>query len=337
VVNNRVPSSTDAGEGGVEVVLQRCGFELHGERWSGGERGHVLLLHGLGGNSVTWHGVAPILARQLGVEVLAVDMPGFGRSRTGGRKVDVTLLVELSRALLETEAPAGTRWILAGNSLGAVLALRVACSAPRLVAGVSVAAPALPLYWGRGLRGIAALSSWLPAALPFLGRRLISRYMTRTGLPGVVDQPIRALFGDATRLDAVLRERLLGVSGYRLGWTFEAGRAYEEVTRSLGAELFRPGRAERWIREAPCPVQAIRGDRDPIFGVGAWERLERLRPEWDYVTLQGVGHVPQLEAPGEVTCCLADWIGRLILPPPLRPGEPSGLHSDADSERMQRR
>src|SRR5690348_12034414 len=64
------------------VKLELDGFELHAERWSGGGEGHVLLLHGLGGNSVTWHGVAPELARAARAEVLAVDLPGFGRSRT---------------------------------------------------------------------------------------------------------------------------------------------------------------------------------------------------------------------------------------------------------------
>jgi hypothetical protein len=35
------------------VRLEVNGFELNAERWSGGRRAHVLLVHGLGGNSVT--------------------------------------------------------------------------------------------------------------------------------------------------------------------------------------------------------------------------------------------------------------------------------------------
>jgi pimeloyl-ACP methyl ester carboxylesterase len=175
---------------------------------------------------------------------------------------------------------------------------------------VSAAAPALPLLWGRNLRGAFALSSWVPAALPWLGRRLVARYVRTTRLPGVVDEPIRALFGDPARLDAELRERLLGVSGARLGWIAEAARAYEQVTRSLGFALLRPGAAARWITNAPCPVQAICGERDPIFTGPAWERLERVRPDWDYVVLRDIGHVPQLEAPREVTRHLVDFMTR---------------------------
>lgn len=283
------------------------GFELHAERWSGGSRAHVLLLHGLGGNSVTWHGVAPALARALRAEVLAVDLPGFGRSRTAGQDVDLRALSDVLEAMLQTEAPSGARWVLAGNSLGALLALKLACRLPGMVAGVSLAAPALPLHWGRGLAGMAALRSWVPAAVPWLGRHLVARYTRRTGLPGVVDEPVRALFGDPRRLDAVLRARLIEVSEYRFGWIPEATRAYEQVTRSLGIELFRPTGAARWIREARCPVLAIRGVRDPIFPAAAWRTLERLRPDWEYVALPEVGHVPQLEAPREVTRHLCAW------------------------------
>lgn len=287
--------------------LAVSGFELNVERWGGGNRARVLLIHGLGGNSVTWHGVAPALASSLEAQVLAVDLPGFGRSRTGGRRVGVQRLSSLLEAVLAAEAPPESRWVVAGNSLGGALALDLACRVPERVAGVSVVAPALPLHWGRGPRGMAALSSWLPAALPWLGGRLVGGYMRRTGLPGVVDEPIRALFGDPARLDAGLRERLLSVSAERLGWVMEAARAYEEVTRSLGIALLRPADAARWIREAPCPVQAIQGGRDPIFPATAWEVLANARPDWDYVTLPDIGHVPQLEAPHEVARCISEW------------------------------
>jgi pimeloyl-ACP methyl ester carboxylesterase len=307
------PLETVAGQ---SVALELNGFELRGERWSGGGRAHVLLVHGLGGNSVTWHGVAPLVARSLRAEVLAIDLPGFGRSRTRGRRVDVRTLSGLLESIMRTEAPHGTRWVVAGNSLGGVLALELACRVPDLVLGVSVLAPALPLSWGRGPRGVAALSSWLPAAAPFLGGWLIGRYMTRVGLPGVVDEPIRALFGDAARLDAGLRDLLLGVSGDRLGWAMEAGSAYEQVTRSLGIELLRPSGVARWIRDTRCPVLAIAGGRDPIFPATAWRVLEGVRPDWTFVTLPDIGHVPQLEAPTEVAWEMTEWHVRSGFLPP---------------------
>jgi pimeloyl-ACP methyl ester carboxylesterase len=293
------------------AVVQVNGFSLHVDRWEGGDGAQLFLLHGLGGNSVTWHGVAPALAHALGARVVAVNLPGFGPSRPTASGIDLRKLAQLVLGLMRHEGHEGQRWVLVGNSLGGHLALEVACLAPLEVQAVSVLGLALPLSWGRGFWGLLALSSWVAAAVPWVGRRLVASYMTKTGLPGVVDEPIRALFADASRLDPELRERLLAVSEGRLSWVNDAARAYEQATRSLGVDLLVTGHGRRWIREACCPVQAMHGTRDPIFPAAAWRKLERLRPDWDHVALPDVGHVPQLEAPGEVTRELLRWLAGL--------------------------
>jgi pimeloyl-ACP methyl ester carboxylesterase len=293
------------------AIVNVNGVPLHVDRWQGGERAQLLLLHGLGGNSVTWHGVAPTLATALGARVVAVNLPGFGPSRPTAGGNTLRALARLTLELMRSEGLQGKGWILVGNSLGGQLALEVACRAPAEVRALSVLGLALPLHWGRGFFGLATLASWVAAAVPWLGRRMVASYVKRTGLPGVVDEPIRALFGDAARLDPELRERLLAVSAGRLGWADDAARAYEQTTRSLGVALLLSGRGRRWIREARCPVLALHGTRDPIFPAAAWRRLERARPDWEHVALPDIGHVPQLEAPREVTSALLRWLGRL--------------------------
>jgi len=283
----------------VSIALSAAGFELHADVWDGGTGEPILLLHGLGGNTVTWHGVAPLLARDLHTRVLAVDLPGFGSSRPHGKPCGYAGLHAVVEDILVREAPAGARWHLGGNSLGGLLALQAAFTHPERVSRVTLASVSLPLTWGRSLRELLAFGSYLPTACPWVGRRLVGRYMRTLGLPGVVDEPIRFLFGDPARLDPELRERLLAVSGYRLTWVPEAARALEEVTRGLGVALVRSDGAERWIREGRCPVTAIYGGRDPLYPLGAWRHLERERPDWSYVCMPDVGHVPQLEAPAE--------------------------------------
>jgi pimeloyl-ACP methyl ester carboxylesterase len=283
----------------VSSQLTAAGFDLHADVWEGGAGDPVLLLHGLGGNSVTWHGVAPLLARGLGARVLAVDLPGFGVSHPRGKPCGYTVLFEVVAAILAEQAPSGALWHVAGNSLGGLLALQAAATFPERIARVTLSALSLPLAWGRSWREFLALKSYVPTAIPRLGRSLVGRYMNALGLPGVVDEPIRFLFGDPSRLDPDLRRRLLDVSGYRLTWTDEAARALEETTRGLGVALLRRDRAERWIRATRCPVRAIYGSRDPLYPPRAWQYLERVRPDWEYVCMEGVGHVPQLEVPVE--------------------------------------
>jgi len=288
--------------------LQVGPFRLHVDRWSGGPDGHVLLLHGLGGNSITWHGVAPELATGLGASVLALDLPGFGASRPGRRALNLRVLSQVIHAVMQAEAPRGARWLLAGNSLGGLLALELACRFPEQVAAVYLAALALPLDWGRAHSGLRDVWRYLPVALPWQGRRLVEHYVRSRGVPGVVDDPIQLLFRDPTRLDAELRQRLIRVSEQRLSWAGEAARAYEQVTRSLGLQLIWPRLGARWIREVRCPVQSIYGSHDPLYPRAAWQQLERLRPDWSHVQLPDIGHVPQLEAPREYAAALAGWL-----------------------------
>lgn len=278
------------------LTLKVHGFELHADQWNGGTSTPVLLLHGLGGNSITWHGVGPTVAKALGARVLAVDLPGFGASRPGVASVGLPLLSELVLGLMSAEAP-NQSWHLAGNSLGGVLVLDVARRAPQFVARVTLAALALPLIWGRSPREVLALAGYVPTALPWFGRKLVARYVRGTGVPGVVDDPVRFLFAEPGSLDPTLRQRLIEVSEYRMTWAGEAARALEQTTRSLGLALVGSSGVTRAIREARCPVRAIRGSHDPLYPDAAWQELSRQRPDWSYVCLPNVGHVPQLEAP----------------------------------------
>ncbi|HEY6724082.1 MAG TPA: alpha/beta fold hydrolase [Polyangiaceae bacterium] len=277
------------------IQLRAAGFELHADLWEGGTLAHVLLLHGLGGNSITWHGVAPTLARALKARVLAIDLPGFGATRPGPRRVGLDALCQVVESVLCREA--GVRWHVAGNSLGGVLALRVACQVPAKVERVTLAAVALPLTWGRSLAEVAALGGYVPAAVPWFGRWLVSRHVRRTGVPGVVDGPVRQLFADPALLDPELRQRLIAVSEHRLTWADEAARALEQTSLSLGVALLHGGRANHWIQSTRCPVRAIYGGRDPLYPERAWERLQRMRPDWQHIRMPDVGHVPQLESP----------------------------------------
>jgi pimeloyl-ACP methyl ester carboxylesterase len=172
-------------------------FRLHVDRWRGGDAGHVLLLHGLGGNSITWHGVAPELAQTLRARVVAIDYPGFGASRPGSAALSLRVLARVTRAVMVAEAP-GARWVLCGNSLGGLLALEVACRFPEQVAAVSLAALALPLAWGRPGRGLRDVLQYVAVATPWQGRRLVTRYVTTRGVPGIVDDPVKLLFADPT-------------------------------------------------------------------------------------------------------------------------------------------
>src|SRR4051794_30685512 len=86
-------------------------------RWDGPADTTFVLLHGLGGSHLSWVQAASGLAGLGGV--VALDMPGFGRSPRAGR---LTRLMDQQRLLgrflsAQTEGPV----VLAGNSMGGVV------------------------------------------------------------------------------------------------------------------------------------------------------------------------------------------------------------------------
>lgn len=82
----------------------------------------VLLVHGLGSRAETWAPIIPLLAGQR--EVLAVDLPGFGRTPPLDVPVTIAAYADALEQLIETERLDDID--LVGSSMGARLVLELA-------------------------------------------------------------------------------------------------------------------------------------------------------------------------------------------------------------------
>src|SRR5262245_26737320 len=112
--------------------------------WDGPTDTTFVLLHGLGGSHLSWIQAAPGLAG-LG-RVLAVDMPGFGRSPKAGRP---TRLMDSRRSVSRfldklTDGPV----ILVGNSMGGAVAALEGAMEPDRVAGIVLTSSVFPYSRG---------------------------------------------------------------------------------------------------------------------------------------------------------------------------------------------
>ena len=121
-------------------------------------------LHYLGGSAGTFETVAQHLADA--VSCVALDLPGFGADGAGSGR-DVAAMADGVAARIRADAPG--RWMLAGNSMGAKVALAVARQAedgaPGLdgLAGLVLMAGSPPSPEPMGEDRRAAMIAWIDA------------------------------------------------------------------------------------------------------------------------------------------------------------------------------
>jgi pimeloyl-ACP methyl ester carboxylesterase len=100
----------------------------------------IVLLHGWGDSADTWR---PLLAElaACGRRAIAADLPGFGQATRLGRGAILPQLDDFAGALVQ-EWGGGEPVVVAGNSLGGCVALRLAENPELPLAGVVPVAPA---------------------------------------------------------------------------------------------------------------------------------------------------------------------------------------------------
>ena len=274
--------------------------------WEGPADRTFVLVHGLGGSHLSWVQVAPGLAG-LG-RVLVPDLPGFGRSPRAGRST--TLMRErhwLSRFLdATTDGPV----ILAGNSMGGLVALLEAAVEPDRVAGLVLTSTVFPLARG-GLPHPIVLGSFAAYDVPRIGEALVRarrgavdpESFVRLGLRMLTVDP-RSIPDEIVALHADLIRDLRADP--------EAAIAFLEAARSINTYVRSPSLGARVMGNVACPVLVIHGRKDRFVPVGNALVALRAYPAWRGRLLGGVGHVPQMEAPARWLTEVADWYAAVL-------------------------
>jgi pimeloyl-ACP methyl ester carboxylesterase len=271
-------------------------------RWDGPPGTTFLLLHGLGGSHLSWVQVAPGLAG-LGT-VLALDLPGFGLSPRAGRATRMMDLRRwLSRFLDETVGDGPV--VLAGNSLGGGIALLEAAMEPARVAGVILTSSIFP-YTRDGWPHPLVIASFAAYDVPTLGEFVVKTRRAAVDPETFVRLGLRMLTVDAKAVpDEVVAAYAELVTTLRADP--EAPTAFLDAARSINSYIRTPGVAERAMSNVRCPVLVIHGRRDRFVPVVYAEAALTAHPSWRGRLLGGIGHLPQMEAPGRWLGEVADW------------------------------
>jgi pimeloyl-ACP methyl ester carboxylesterase len=264
----------------------------------------VVLVHGLGGSHLNWDTFAPLLRPR--ARVLAVDLPGFGRSEPGTRRATVHANVEVLHRFL-TEV-AGEPAVLVGNSMGGMISILEKAQHPEAVSGLVLLDPAVPGP-RRSLDPLVAAMFAL-YAMPVLGERFLWLRRARQTPLQRVREVLRLVGVDPDTLPSSVIDRSVTLLEERED---HAGmdKAYLAAARSLLRQLADPRRYRAAMERVSGPVLLVHGDVDRLIPVQAARDVARRHPAWRYVELEGIGHVPQLQCPERLAGEVLPWLAEV--------------------------
>jgi len=253
----------------------------------------VVLVHGLASAWPVWFRNIPELA--LGHRVIAVDLPGFGRSDSLRGRVGIRHHVDAIRGLLDHLDVDEVR--IVGHSLGAVVAQQFAARHPaRSAALVLVASGDAPHRLQASLLCGLALGSMLlshgprPAVETALGRAIAAAPIRQRLLGWAVHDPAEV----SPELAAEMVNTACGSPG-----------AMSAVTAALRAVR------RQDLKLIVCPTLIVGGRCDRIVPVTSLERVAAAITGARCEIIPHAGHHPMFERPDVFNAVLRNFLEEL--------------------------
>ena len=262
----------------------------------------IVLVHGLGGSHVNWLPLADRL--RANHRVYALDLAGFGFTRGTRLSAAVGDNADLVRRFIDEVV--GEPVILIGNSMGGLITTLVAAHADAPLRGIVLIDPAMPAPRGRPDAQVTSLFTLLAAPVRRAARARRGRTLSVAGEVAVV---LRLCIADWDRLDEDVFEAHVDLATAQKGFT-ELNESFKLAGRTMIAALARRSVVRRRLADITVPVLLIQGDQDRLVHVSAARWAARMNPDWQYVEMAGVGHVPMLESPDETARAVTDWLAR---------------------------
>jgi pimeloyl-ACP methyl ester carboxylesterase len=246
---------------------------------SGPDRPIAFCLHYLGGSAREWARVAERLAPA--VEVVAIDLPGFGDARDFHGYAVAEMVAFVARAI---EARAPHRWILVGHSMGAKVATVLASEIERGTRALA------------GLAGVVTVAGSPPSPEPMAAtqrEKMLGWFAS--GADTSAAQAHEFVRSNSERLDE--RSTELAVSDVL------------RTNRAAWIAWLEHGSREDWSERVgvlQTPGVVIAGADDPELGPGAQRRL--MLPHFanaHLLTLPHAKHLLPLERASDIARAIA--------------------------------
>lgn len=258
----------------------------------------VLALHGWLDNAASFLPLAPFLD---GIELVAIDMPGHGRSAHLPAGADYSFAGALANLLDVADALGWDRFGLLGHSMGGAIASLLAAACPERVTRLLA------------IEAIGTLAETPEQTVPRLRDALAAQRALRDKRLRVfpdVDSAVRARQFASRVPGSGLGEaevRLLVARGLR---AVDGGHTWSSDPRLTLPTLVRMTEAqvEALVAGISCPVRAIFADpAQPYLPDGLRRSRTRLLPAGEIVVMPG-GHHLHMQQPAEVAAAIGDFL-----------------------------
>jgi pimeloyl-ACP methyl ester carboxylesterase len=257
----------------------------------------LLLIHGLGGNWRVWLENLPALAQRH--RVIAVDLPGFGRSAPAGDGIAIHGYSRILLGLLEALGLEQT--ILIGSSLGGWIAADLAMRAPGHVrALVLVDAGGVVPTAGERRKALAIMD----------GAARLARYAPRFRSAVASRRHLRSLALHYT----FARPRGLAADLVYMALPPQADPGFQAALQAAKRSW-----SEAWcdaLTEIACPTLIVWGESDALLPLRHGREYARRIVGSRLQVIAGTGHLPMLERPAEFNRAVLKFLAETVEGPP---------------------
>lgn len=245
--------------------------EIYYHVYQEGEQVPVVLIHGAGGNHLYW----PAEIRRLaGYQVIAMDLPGHGKSAGRGHQSIPAYADQVMKWLQAMYLP---RAIFVGHSMGGAIALQLGLNYPEYVLGL----------------GIVATSARLRVS-----PQIMEETSHSTTYQNAIDHIIEWSFGSSSpdRLKELAAQRMAETRQAVLYGDFLACQEFDLIDR---------------LADIQIPALVICGQEDKMTPLRHVQFLADHLPQARLEIVPDAGHMVMLEQPVQVAALLQDFLSSL--------------------------
>jgi len=271
-------------EYGKIIILPENGYEIFLYDTCNISLPACLLIHGLSDEADTWRHVIGPLSKYY--RVIALDLPGFGRSSKLNIQYDAPFLVDTIMSLIKILSIKDIT--ILGSSMGGMLSHYISLEYPGLVKKLILVSGQLLMVSQKPSKNI------LLFLIPGIGEYIYNRLRKN---PDAAFESLQGYYNSLDDIPDSDRNFLYQRVNERL-WDNRQKQAFFSILRNLGPWVIKKQNGlQQKLAQMAIPTLIIWGDNDKIISFKNGKALSAIQPSSKLIVIKNAGHLPHQEQP----------------------------------------